>query len=163
MNMSDNSWIGVDLDRTLAFYDEFRGEEHIGEPIAPMVERVKSWIADGRDVRVLTARANSPISVAAIQEWCREHIGQPLPVTSEKDYYMICLYDDRAIQVEPNTGVIIGDAQHVVVTPLKELERREIEKAMKVSGGDKKRAAELLGIGRSTLYRRLSEYGQASS
>jgi len=156
--MSENSWIGVDLDRTLAFYDEFRGEDHIGEPIAPMVERVKSWLAEGRDVRVLTARARSQISVAAIQEWCRQHVGQPLPVTSEKDYSMICLYDDRAVQVEPNTGALIGDAEHVVVTPLKLLERREIEKAMRVTGGDKKKAAQLLGIGRATLYRRLADY-----
>ncbi len=158
MSASENSWIGVDLDRTLAHYDEFRGEAHIGAPIAPMVERVKTWLAEGRSVRVLTARANSPISVAAIEEWCREHIGQPLPVTAEKDYHMICLYDDRAIQVEPNTGAIISDQQHISVTPLRALERREIEKAMRVTGGDKVKAAKLLGIGRATLHRRLAEY-----
>ena len=156
--MSETSWIGVDLDRTLAHYDEFRGEDHIGEPIMPMVDLVKEWLADGMDVRVLTARAKSPISVAAIQKWCELHIGKALPVTSEKDYHMICLYDDRAIQVEPNTGAIIGDQQHISVTPLKALERREIEKAMRVTGGDKVKAAKLLGIGRATLYRRLAEY-----
>ena len=38
-------WVGVDLDGTLATYDEWRGIEHVGEPIAPMVERVKRWLA----------------------------------------------------------------------------------------------------------------------
>lgn len=37
--MSDNGWIGVDLDGTLAHYDHWRGETHIGPPIAPMVDR----------------------------------------------------------------------------------------------------------------------------
>jgi hypothetical protein len=35
--------IGVDLDGTLAKYGEWRGVEHIGEPIPPMVDRVKGW------------------------------------------------------------------------------------------------------------------------
>ena len=34
-------WIGVDLDATLAYYDGFKGPEHIGEPIPQMVDRVK--------------------------------------------------------------------------------------------------------------------------
>jgi len=40
MKESDQ-WIGVDLDGTLAKYGEWRGVEHIGEPIPPMVDRVK--------------------------------------------------------------------------------------------------------------------------
>lgn len=31
-----------------------------------------------------------------------------LEVTSEKDWLMIELWDDRAVHVEPNTGRIIG-------------------------------------------------------
>ena len=38
-------WIGVDLDGTLAEYLGWQGMGHIGEPIAPMVERVKAWLA----------------------------------------------------------------------------------------------------------------------
>lgn len=37
-------WIGVDLDGTLAEYLGWQGMGHIGEPIAPMVERVKAWL-----------------------------------------------------------------------------------------------------------------------
>jgi DNA-binding NtrC family response regulator len=40
---------------------------------------------------------------------------------------------------------------------LRELERRAIVRALEVSGGSVGKAAKLLGIGRATLYRRLSE------
>jgi hypothetical protein len=107
-------WIGVDLDGTLAHYDEWKGHEHIGDPIPDMLERVKRWRAEGRDVRIFTARiAGSNPRVAAmglcvilnsIQDWCEKHIGEKLPVTNVKDFSMIELWDDRAIQVHPNTG-----------------------------------------------------------
>lgn len=44
------------------------------------------------------------------------------------------------------------------VVPLRELERRAILRAMKEVGGDKLLAARLLGIGKTTLYRKLKEY-----
>ncbi len=43
------------------------------------------------------------------------------------------------------------------VVPLKELERRAIQKALRVTQGSVSKAAKLLGIGRATLYRRLAE------
>lgn len=121
-----SGWIAVDLDGTLARYDGWRGIAHIGEPIAPMVERVKQWIADGKDVRIFTARVDGgEVAIAAgdmngvahrdvpevrrhIEEWCILHIGQKLPITNIKDYGMTELYDDRCVQVEANTGRLIG-------------------------------------------------------
>ena len=110
-----NGWIGVDLDGTLAYYGTGRYDPaKVGEPITPMLERVKKWLAEGRDVRIFTARVSHPseearISEQAIRDWCRLHLGQVLPVTCVKDYAMTALYDDRAFQVEHNTGRIIGD------------------------------------------------------
>jgi hypothetical protein len=108
-------WIGVDLDGTLAHYDRWRGIYHIGAPIAPMVERVKQWLRDGTDVRIFTARVSeapdnrSMASIdsikRAIQQWCFEHIGVRLEVTNVKDFKMIALWDDRAVQVIENTGM----------------------------------------------------------
>ena len=45
-----------------------------------------------------------------------------------------------------------------LVAPLCDVERRAIEHAMKVTGGDRRKAAQLLGIGRTTLYRKLKGY-----
>lgn len=109
-------WIGVDLDGTLAEYDRWRGEAHIGAPIPAMVERVKRWRAEGREVRIFTARVTHDglntremVEVRGyIERWCAEHLGEVLPITNVKDYGMVELWDDRCVQVEPNTGALIG-------------------------------------------------------
>lgn len=111
-------WIGVDLDGTLAHYEHWVSETHIGAPIAPMVARVKAWLDAGKDVRIFTARAfdleGTPrrAAVAAIEAWCLEHLGAVLRITCRKDFQMVCLYDDRCRQVEENTGRLVGDGPH---------------------------------------------------
>lgn len=110
--MSGAGWIGVDLDGTLAHYDKWRGEKHIGAPIPAMVERVKRWRAAGYEVRIFTARVSADggdgrdvAEVASyIAQWSLEHLGEILPITNVKDYGMIELWDDRAVSVEANTG-----------------------------------------------------------
>jgi hypothetical protein len=104
-------WIGVDLDGTLAEYVGWHGPYSVGRPVPKMVERVKKWRAAGIEVRILTARATKGADgqpdaavIFAVQKWCMEHIGEALPVTNEKEYSMIELWDDRAVQVIPNTG-----------------------------------------------------------
>lgn len=104
------SHILVDLDGTLAMYDGWKGGE-IGEPIPEMAFRVKNWLADGKDVRIFTARASVPELIPSIQEWCEKHFGIRLPVTNQKDFTTSVIYDDRCIQVEPNTGRIIGQGK----------------------------------------------------
>jgi DNA-binding NtrC family response regulator len=42
--------------------------------------------------------------------------------------------------------------------PLEQLERRAILRALREAGGDKLAAARLLGIGKTTLYRKLKQY-----
>jgi hypothetical protein len=101
-------WIAVDLDGTLAEYDHWRGLEHVGDPIPAMLERVKAWIASGIEVRIFTARACVPEGIRPVQQWLvRQGIGG-LTVTNAKDFGMIELWDDRAIQVIPNTGLPVG-------------------------------------------------------
>ena len=108
-------WIGVDLDPTIAYYDGWKGPTHIGMPIMPMVDRVKGWLAAGRTVKIFTARVSCPdrgeleAVVKAIEAWCLEHIGQTLEVTCVKDYDTIAIYDDRARQVEVNTGRVMNE------------------------------------------------------
>jgi two-component system response regulator HydG len=49
----------------------------------------------------------------------------------------------------------------IQVTPIAELERQAILDAIRLLDGDKLKAAKLLGIGKTTLYRKLKEYGIA--
>lgn len=131
-------WIGVDLDGTLARYDHWRGEDHIGEPIPAMVGRVQGWIAEGEEVRIFTARASlhgrsveqRQANVARIKAWCVKHIGRELDVTSDKDWVMKELWDDRAIAVVPNKGITrfdrertLADALETVMIQMGQLEK----------------------------------------
>jgi hypothetical protein len=101
-------WIGVDLDGTLARdLGSTRGDE-IGSPIEPMLVRVQKWIAEGRTVKIFTARASSPRQVAAIKEWLASCGLPDLEVTNVKDQRMIELWDDRCVQVTTNLGEPIG-------------------------------------------------------
>ncbi len=109
-----SGWIGVDLDGTLAHYDGFVGGTVIGKPIPLMVERVKRWLEEGREVRIFTARISHEdpddkrLIEIAIKRWCVLHLGEALAVTNVKDFGMVELYDDRAVQVIPNTGELVG-------------------------------------------------------
>lgn len=128
-----SGWLGVDLDGTLAQYEKFVAPDNIGEPIPLMVERVKKWLSQGRQVKIFTARVypyaidkqqraegckeqvycrqwvDSYKAYHAIQEWCEKHLGQTLEITCVKDYHMYLLYDDRAKQVIPNTGELVEE------------------------------------------------------
>ena len=102
-----DSWTGVDLDGTLAEYYDWIGIEHIGKPIPLMVARVKDWIAEGKQVKIFTARAtHGQAAVQYIHEWL---IAQGLPtldVTNVKDFNMVELWDDRCVGVITNTGML---------------------------------------------------------
>ena len=116
-------WIGVDLDGTLAEFHGWKGENEIGAPVPAMVARVKAWIAEGRTVKIFTARVGvsgmysleshryADEEFAAnqrrvIEAWCEKHIGQKLEVTATKDFSMDELWDDRCVRVILNTGEI---------------------------------------------------------
>ena len=111
-------WIGVDLDGTLAKSLKAQANEEIGPPVHRMVQRVRVWLAHGQDVRIFTARINpnrgqvkAMRARRAIETWCKRHLGQVLPITHEKDWDMALLFDDRARQVEHDTGRVL--AQHL--------------------------------------------------
>lgn len=124
--MTSKGWIGVDLDGTLAHYDKWVGWNVFGEPIEPMAVRVRQWLKDGKDVRIFTARVTADLSVVsqcyvthqsftghmmvhAIQEYTARAVGVRLPVTCMKDVHMIEYWDDRAVQVIPNTGLTVAE------------------------------------------------------
>jgi hypothetical protein len=113
LSLSDGGWYGVDFDGTLAVYEDW-GKHGLtpGPPIPAMLARVKGWLAEGIPVRIFTARVShiGQDDIPRLQQqevvraWLREHLGQELPITACKDFQMVALWDDRAIQVEQNTG-----------------------------------------------------------
>ena len=109
---NSKAWIGVDLDGTLAYYDGWKGIDHIGKPIPEMWDRVKDWQKKGYRVKIFSARAalndRSPEeqqqAIEHIQDWCETYGLGRLEVTCCKDFHMIEIWDDRAQRVELNTG-----------------------------------------------------------
>jgi hypothetical protein len=107
--ITKNGWIGTDLDGTLAYYEGWQGPGHIGPPIPEMEARVRKWMEEGWEIRIVTARAADPDQIPQIEEWLKAHNFPPFKVTNEKDYGMIQLWDDRCVQVVPNTGTPVTD------------------------------------------------------
>lgn len=123
-----NGWVGFDLDGTLAVYDGYVDPGHIGVPIEKNVARVRELLARRVEVRVFTARAYSDgsptqniyveLAIQAVKAWCVDVFGVALEVTCCKDFNMIELWDDRAVQVEFNTGrVVLGTVSRVIDLP----------------------------------------------
>lgn len=112
---SKTNWIGVDLDGTLATYDTWRGIDHVGTPIPAMVKRVKRWLKAGWRVKIVTARAaeRNALVILTIENWCMKVFGVQLEITSQKDFGMVELWDDRAIAVESNTGRKLGGRSRI--------------------------------------------------
>lgn len=102
-------WIGVDFDGTLAKYDGWKGCDHSGEPIKPVVNLIQKLLNRGFEVRIFTARVGPvyPDQVEAnsrtIEAFCVKHFGKSLRITHEKDQNMLLLIDDRAHN--PNCGI----------------------------------------------------------
>lgn len=100
----EKGWIGVDLDGTLAYYDGWKGFGHIGPVVEPIKARVLEWIAQGYRVKIFTARASAPEGIEPIRKWLLASGLPELEITCQKDFNLIEVWDDRAIQVVHNTG-----------------------------------------------------------
>ena len=103
------------MDGTLAHHEPGAFDDnHVGKPLAPMVKKVREWLAEGKDVRIFTARKPHP----AIRRFCKENFGKVLPITNKKDPGMTALYDDRAVSVKRNEGLVFSkDAEAQVHEP----------------------------------------------
>ena len=109
-------WFGFDLDGTLAEYNGWKGIDHIGNPIKGTVGYAKSLHDSGRQVKIFTARVaesdqeKRAIAREHIEKWCEKNLGFVPEVTNVKDKLMETCFDDRSIQVIPNTGIPVQDA-----------------------------------------------------
>jgi hypothetical protein len=104
--------IAVDLDGTLAEYQDWHGPSVIGKPVPLMVDRVKKWLAQGKKVVIFTARVNEgPKALKHIKAWLK-HVGLPnLEVTNIKTHDLDEIWDDKAITIQTNTGRVLTQGQ----------------------------------------------------
>lgn len=132
-NFGMRDWIAVDLDGTLAVYNNWVAWDIIGPPIPRMVERVKAWLQLGIRVKIFTARVAWDVDAChvtgkqftrkmmedVIGAYTAEHIGLALKATAIKDFYMRELWDDRAIGVVANTGITVAEEYEAQLEALK--------------------------------------------
>jgi hypothetical protein len=111
--------IAVDLDGVLAKWGDLSMAEYrpdaIGEFVPVMVERIKRWLAQGKEVAIFTARVHpmhveeAEIARRAIEERCLKEFGKKLEVTCMKHPRMSEIWDDRAVTIERDTGRILTE------------------------------------------------------
>src|SRR5690349_9260242 len=87
-------WVGFDLDGTLVKWEGWKGIDHFGELIMPIVRIAREYLARGQPIKVFTARMSEedPVELQkfkhAYRAWSFETFGQYVPVTNIKDYHM---------------------------------------------------------------------------
>jgi transcriptional regulator with PAS, ATPase and Fis domain len=126
----------VDIPLLVAYFlDRFSGPLHLGRAISDdALRRLQAYDWPG-NVRELENAIECAVALSADS---------------------VLTADDLASV--PNWGSVEDSKDGHELVPLAESERRAILQALRNTGGDKLAAARLLGIGRTTLYRRLKEY-----
>jgi hypothetical protein len=149
VHSESKGWIGVDLDGTTCEYHGWTKWCEFGPPIPAMIARIRAWLEAGRTVRVVTARVGLPrlglgsseprlskvrrntcyksgerFSDSEMAEAIQRHLapdlnGAILPVQCYKDLHMIELWDDRAVQVVPNTGQTLAEEHAAELSALR--------------------------------------------
>lgn len=100
--------VAVDLDGTLAKSDAGKpfDPNHIGAPVKKMMDRVRGFLDQGKDVVLFTARASEPKNIPPVRKWLDKHKLQDVEITHEKTPDIEVIYDDRAKGVHKNKGTI---------------------------------------------------------
>ncbi|MCI0492060.1 MAG: sigma-54 dependent transcriptional regulator [Planctomycetes bacterium] len=80
------------------------------------------------------------------------------------DYDEVLDLDDLPMELLPPDGDVAADRgadglHDLVGKPMSEIESLFIAETLKITGGNREEAAEMLGIGERTLYRKIKEYG----
>jgi hypothetical protein len=103
--------IAVDWDGTLVEYHGYKGAGVYGPPIPLMVERVKSWLAEGCEVLIFTSRVSVEHEPSTVLIECEAlysaliNMGlPPLQFTANKYTRITEFWDDRAVSILRNTG-----------------------------------------------------------
>ncbi len=111
MNKEKEIHIALDFDKTLAYHESVWGISRVGEPILPMVKKVKKWLAKGYKVTIFSARMSHDYYVLAeqikfIKDFLKKAGLPDLPKTATKRAEFTHYIDDRAYHVKRNEGII---------------------------------------------------------
>jgi DNA-binding NtrC family response regulator len=144
----------VDMDDLRREFEAYRSESPLQVGGGAIVGRVAPGPASGREI---TVDAFAPGPARDERRNDQEHevatpIAEPLPVES--------VPDDESAAIDGRGGPE-DEAGVVVFRPgmtIEEMERLAIEAALREVRGNRRKAAELLGIGERTLYRKISKY-----
>jgi len=156
-------WIGIDADACLFEWGPGTSNPWnvliVGKPIPRMVELVKTLLAEGKTIKIFTARvgpASAEECLAAfsgrgkfpgyegeigpnpVRDWinyqtmilneaCMFAFGRTFEITATKDFHMWALYDDRAIQVIPNTGELLQDKYEAAVAHIAQIAELDVQ------------------------------------
>jgi hypothetical protein len=114
MEMNDKKTICIDLDGTIAYYDDWKGESNIGDPIPGVVEATKELKGNGWKIIIYTTRSNRKIVRSYLKknnisfDFINENPEQPENAVGGKLYADIYL-DDRAIQFNGDWSVTVKE------------------------------------------------------
>lgn len=117
------------------------------------IELLKQLRADGHSAEVIliTAVADLEMAIEALRAGAGDFLLTPMRVTQVQSAVRVsALYHDLAHDPDAGHGAEPVD--------LATLEKRHIRAVLESVGGDKRRAARLLGISRRTLERRLADW-----
>lgn len=121
-------------------------------------------------VVIVTARREFESVVEAMRLGASDYLCKPLDPSRVVHAVRRAVQARRRLEVLRRARVEIGLDESdprtgaEVVVPLREIEKRAIGRALRVAKGNVPRAARLLGMGRATLYRRLSGlYAESSA
>ena len=104
-------WLGIDLDGTLAHFDDWEDIYTIGEPLKIMKDLLLMLHKKGIKIKIFTARVGEgDEAIEPIKQWLKKNGLPDLEVTNVKDMYCIEIWDDRVVQIEKNTGRLIGES-----------------------------------------------------
>ena len=109
----------------------------------------------GNDVPVLVLAADAGTAGAALRAGAYDVCGEPLDRSIEAALRRARERQELARKLRAAQSELARAGGDEVV-PLRELERRAIEKALAATRGSVEKAARMLGMGRATLYRRLA-------
>jgi DNA-binding NtrC family response regulator len=107
------------------------------------------------------SRSNSPVFLSGETGTGKEVVARAIPSQEVRREKVLVPVDCLALTptlVESQLFGHIGPPDRNELVPLAEIELRGVLHALRETGGDKHAAARLLGIGKSTFYRKLKGY-----